>query len=133
MHRQQTTAGRSKMHRRHNVRESSDAQLRCNALTVSKRQAISQLIARRKRSAVSSALPSPPCLAEFNRLLCCLYVANFVVGRLIIKPRKRAKPCFSHYYPIFIVDNGTFVLLRWNLMSESCTVLTITITMQFFN
>lgn len=89
--------------------ESSDARPRCNALTVSQRRAISRLIARRKRSTVSNV----PCPVEFNRPLCCLCGANFVTGRLIVKPRRCGKHQrrSSHYCSIFIVNNG---LLEFN-------------------
>lgn len=93
--------------------ESSDARPRCNALTVSQRRAISRLIAR-KRSTVSNV----PCPVEFNRPLCCLCGANFVTGRLIVKPGRCGKHRrrFSHYCSIFIVSNKYLrsVILEFN-------------------
>lgn len=93
--------------------KSSDARLRCNALTVSQQQAINRLIARRKRSTVSNV----PCPVKFNRPLCCLCATNFVAGRLIFSS---ANVAFRIIVPIFIAINGAFALLRWNLMSGFC-------------
>lgn len=109
MHHRQTTAGRSKMHRRSHPMPRPC----CNALTVSQRRAISRLIARRKRSTVSNV----PCPVEFNRPLCCLCGTNFVTGRLIIKPGRCSKHWrrFSHYCSIFIINN---VPLCWNLTND---------------
>jgi len=91
-HTRQTTAGRSKMHRRRNGKVARCAVPRCNVLTVSQRRAISRLIATRKRPAVSNV---PRCLARRSIGLCAVYArarANFVAGqRLIANPRRHGR------------------------------------------
>lgn len=115
MHHRQTTAGQIE----DASPESSDAAALCNALTVSQRRAISRLIARRKRSTVSNV----PCPVEFNRPLCCLCEANFVTGRLIVKPgRCKHRRRFSHYCSIFIVNNEYLCPVMLEFNERLCTV-----------